>query len=342
MVVVEVLQLCLIFVTGVIACYTDIKCGIVQNKLILFSGVIGIVLNLIYYIVFARAFFIDFLKNTAFLVIISILMYLFHIWAGGDCKLSILLSLIFPAKYYWYYNNSKFNLWYFILLAFVVGFVYITVDSIFGFIRNRHSQNNFFLRLKTIIINYFKNVIYLSALGHIYAIFIGDKVQISRGVYFVLCVGFIFVTNKFEYLKNKYIVIVIFIFDIAMSVITKYLPISVNWINYLFLFVAMIIKSFAESYNYKRIKTENIKSGMVLSKKDSLMFIPSKVKGLPGVSDETLKSRITQEEADSIKRWKNSKYGTEILMIVRKVPFAAFIFIGLVLYFIVGGTLGCY
>lgn len=342
MIVIEIFQFLLIFITGIIACYTDIKKGIIQNKLILISGIIGISFDVIYYIVFAKSLFNELLKNAIFLIIISVLMYAFHIWAGGDCKFLILLSLIYPARYYWYYNNSRFTFWVFMALTFSVGFVYIIFDSVCNFIKNRNSQRAFFIKLKYVMINYVKNIIYLTALRHICSIFLGDKIQISNAVYFVICVAFVFGINQIKIFKSWIVVAVVFLFDIVMSIITKYIPVSVDWLNYVLLFGIMVARVFAESYNYEKIKTDNIKAGMVISQKDSMLFSQSRVKGLPGISDETLKSRITQEEADSIKRWKNSKFGLSELTVVRKIPFAVFIVIGLVLYLIIGGILGCY
>ena len=43
-------------------------------------------------------------------------------------------------------------------------------------------------------------------------------------------------------------------------------------------------------------------------------------------------SYITEEEAESIRRWETSRYGQPEIVIVRKIPFAVFISIGAVLY----------
>ena len=62
-------------------------------------------------------------------------------------------------------------------------------------------------------------------------------------------------------------------------------------------------------------------------------FIPSTIKGLPKEkTTEDIRSRITADEAESIKRWETSKYGQSEIIIVRKIPFAIFISIGTVIY----------
>ena len=73
---------------------------------------------------------------------------------------------------------------------------------------------------------------------------------------------------------------------------------------------------------------------MILSYFAVQQFYGSRVKGLPQTTDETTKSRITEEEAQAILRWEKSKYGQEQIMVVRYIPFAVFILIGIVTYMI--------
>ena len=91
---------------------------------------------------------------------------------------------------------------------------------------------------------------------------------------------------------------------------------------------------FADRFNYEWIRTSDVKAGMILSYFAIQQFYGSRVKGLPVSTDETTKSRITQEEADSIKRWEKSKYGKAQIMVVRYIPFAVFILIGMITYLI--------
>ena len=73
---------------------------------------------------------------------------------------------------------------------------------------------------------------------------------------------------------------------------------------------------------------------MILSMGASLLMQRSRVRGLPGISSEDLKSRLTEEETESIKRWAKSKK-IESLLIVKKIPFAVFIFLGFISYFLI-------
>lgn len=98
--------------------------------------------------------------------------------------------------------------------------------------------------------------------------------------------------------------------------------------------VTQMSLKFADKYNYAYILTSEVKEGMIMSYITIQQFYGSRVKGLPHTTDETTKSRITQSEAEAIRRWEKSKYGKDTIMVVRYIPFAIFILIGIVTYLI--------
>ena len=96
-------------------------------------------------------------------------------------------------------------------------------------------------------------------------------------------------------------------------------------IHYLIVLAAMLLRLLISEYNYEEINTSNVKKGMILSMSDTMLFVNSKIKGLPTLSTEDLRSRLTDEEANSVVKWGKSKYGKKTVKIVRKTPFAIFI-----------------
>ena len=78
---------------------------------------------------------------------------------------------------------------------------------------------------------------------------------------------------------------------------------------------------------------------MILSQVSSLLMQNSRIEGLPPVSDESLDSRLTTEEAESIVRWSKTKNGLKQITIVRKIPFAVFITSGALAYLLARGVL---
>ena len=63
MLVCEILLISLLILTGVRASFTDIRHGVVKNRDLLLAVIIGIVIDIVYYGVFARDIITDFLLN---------------------------------------------------------------------------------------------------------------------------------------------------------------------------------------------------------------------------------------------------------------------------------------
>ena len=73
---------------------------------------------------------------------------------------------------------------------------------------------------------------------------------------------------------------------------------------------------------------------MILSSVSSILMQNSRTRGLPPVSSEDLRSRLTEEQIASIGRWAESRNIINVT-VVRKIPFAAFIMGGFVSYFVI-------
>ena len=137
-------------------------------------------------------------------------------------------------------------------------------------------------------------------------------------------------------MKEKIVIIIFLVFDILMYLFTENRTISISWKTYVVVTCFIFIRYFMNLYNYKTIRVEELREGMILSRASSIWMQKSKVKGLPAISDESLKCRLKSSEIESIRRWKKSKYGLENIVVVRKIPFAIFITIGLGLYLVIG------
>ena len=75
-----------------------------------------------------------------------------------------------------------------------------------------------------------------------------------------------------------------------------------------------------------------IKKGMILSTVSSMLMQNSRVRGLPGISMEDLRNRLSEDEVSSIKRWAEGR-NIATISIVKKIPFAVFLAMGFACYF---------
>jgi preflagellin peptidase FlaK len=101
---------------------------------------------------------------------------------------------------------------------------------------------------------------------------------------------------------------------------------------YIYLAIVLLFRNLSEKFNYETIPTTTIKAGMILSNFSVIQMIPSKIKGLPTFSTEDMRSRLTIEQVESIKKWSYSKYGLSEVVIVRKIPFAIFMTLGVIVF----------
>ena len=338
MLVVDILLSVILAGTSVYAIVSDIRTGKIFNKVLIVSGIVALALVLLKFILLSQDDILLFLKNAGIVILLSIVLYITRIWAGGDCKFAIFIALAYPTLFYFDYNEGKVTLWGFIALAFIIGFVYILVDSIIMVVKDNASIKpvSALPLIKAYLVAYVKCFVYLTALNQTYYAFIQPHISLSPVLYFIVSVLFVYAVSMIRILQNKWVVSAIVLFDIVMMIVTHNFVIIVYWYNYVLVITFMIIRALVSKYNYKIIKTEEVTQGMVLSKVDTMFMHQYNIKGMPDISDETLRSRITEEEAQLIRRWGKTKHGKKEVTIVRKVPFASFMSIGLIIYLLMG------
>lgn len=336
--VIDIVQLIILLLFCGYATVSDIRTGKIKNIVLIISCGILLVTTLVKFIFFDRDDFLLYLENAGILLLIGFAGYIVKLWAGGDCKVLALLAVSYPTLFYFDYNHIRLTLWLIPVIAFIISFIYLLADSVVSVIgrKNRIDGKQMLTTLRRYLVLYIKAFVFITAWNQIYAYFVYPYLQIHPAIYFSISVVLVFVISKIKVLGNVWILIGVAAFDVAMMIISHNFTIITYWKNYLLVFMFMILKSFLSLYNYKTISVEEVTTGMVLSRTDTLLMQQSRVKGLPVLSDETLKSRITAEEADSVKRWGKSKYGKQQISIVRKIPFAAFLSIGTVVYILVG------
>ena len=101
MVLIEGLQWILLFILCVIASGSDIKEGLIHNRLLASIGACAIVLDIVYFAAFSKELVVPFLLNTGLNIIISVLLFFTHSIAGGDCKMLIVISLCIRLSIIW-------------------------------------------------------------------------------------------------------------------------------------------------------------------------------------------------------------------------------------------------
>lgn len=341
--VVDIIKLIALLICCVIATKTDLQYGIISNKLVVVFGAIGMILDVLSMLLSSVEKNWLFLQNAGMLIGIALLLYFFKIWAGGDCKLLIVVALLYPSSLYWRFESTQFTLWYMLGFMFGTGYLYLMAESMIFWLKEKEKRKEFaqdYVRMLTgSLVYYSKALVFMSALSHIYLQFVYPLFYIPTALYAVICLIYIRLLNNYHFFDSKMIIICFFIFDLGMTFFTGKVTVNTLWETYLITLLFMIVRSFINQYNYKMIETTNVKEGMILSRMSTLLMQKSRVKNLPPISDESLGSRISEEEAASIIRWSKTKNGSKQIIIVRKIPFAIFITCGILIYLAFLGAL---
>lgn len=132
------------------------------------------------------------------------------------------------------------------------------------------------------------------------------------------------------------IVVGIYVIDIVIGLLLGFVPFSFNPENYILVIFLLLCQMTIRTSLYQEVKVCDLKRGMILSSVSSMLMQNSRVRGLPPISSEDLRSRLTEEQVDSIGRWASSR-NIIAVTVVRKIPFAIFIFAGFLSYFIIWG-----
>jgi hypothetical protein len=324
--------LCLCTVTTI----TDFRSGLIANKHLLMAAGPALVLNFLYYYFYTAIFLKAFVLNLIVIFLITILFYAFNIWSAGDSKLLLLVIFCLPGRIFYEGQQALAPTLQIVILIFSIAFLYLIVESIVLGIKRRDLFKIRFgqLNMRVFVKQYLKCTIYTFLINSIFILpYFADFYQKNTTLIMILNLLVILTVLNVEFFSNLYLLIVS---CLVVFSITFWQDVSIFGSGqpgiYLLALGIILLRMIAEKYNYQVIPLANLKKGMVLAWSSITFLKPSRVKGLPESTTEDIRSRLTQEEVESIKRWGDSKYGKDEIVIVTKIPFAIFITLGTIAY----------
>ena len=335
--IVESILLILLLCLGAMASYSDIAYGIIPNKLLAGFGASGVILDIVYYGVFAQDTVILFLLNSGITTAIGLFLYYTHSLAGGDCKLIPVLSILYPAGMYLRYGSNDITLFAAMCFAVFFGYVYLLITAIWRLLigDSRISRTYFIDTVK----NYVKTYLIVSLLvmltNLILAVIDLKVIRIDTFVIWLMCIAVAWIGGRVSFFRKKAVIMIVIGMDIALSIYMRQIPLSFNPWTYLFTAVLLMCQLTIRTNLYEYIQTSRVKKGMILSAFSSIQMQNSRISGLPGISTEDLRDRLTESEAESVRQWGQTPNGIKQISIVKKVPFAVFLTLGFVCYLII-------
>lgn len=239
-------------------------------------------------------------------------------------------------------TNNVFPALYLLIVIFGVAFIYVFFETVYLWIKDKEKAKKIKelklekAEIKEFIIKYFMGYFIILFINNITLKFF-TEFRINNAGLMLICNMLILIFIYRVIREEKQSLIVTFIFIIANIIYYAMFGLEIYNINIKILILVltiMIFRSISEKYNYEEIRIEDLKPRMILSFESVLKFYSSRIKGLPQSTTETTDSRLTEEEVESIKRWSKSKKGKETIVIVRHMPFAPFMLVGELLFFI--------
>ena len=332
MVPVETTMLAVLIVACVIAAICDIKNSIVPNAVILFSIVVEIILSVFYYSLFVYDITLEYVFNVALAILISLLLYGLQIWGGGDSKMLLMIAIGYPARIYGYLGSEYFPLVNLYAIIFSVGFIFILLDSLILFVKRTpvtHKKER--LDIWEFIREYFINVIYIVTLFRITSLFLSNFFVENPIITLFFNFFLAYCIHSFSLFKRIWMVVtatslyVFFFFDQRSSFW------SPQVYSYIISVLVIMLRQQIEKYNYLIVKPEQLRAGMVLSTGTVLQFSGSRIRGLPKDISESLRIRLSDTEINAVVRW-SKKNQEKAIVIARKIPFAIFILLGVLIF----------
>ena len=316
--------------------YTDWKNNKIYNKTIAYSSLPAFVLVLLFYWTHSDLLFV-FLTNFISALIIGVVFFALKIWGAGDSKLWMLVNLIYPASKYIIAEHMLFPSMILLMMIFLEAYAFVIGESLYIRIFKKEKGVTFEKRAMNFewLVNMGFSVLVLTVIYSLLSLLIGSYFESNR-IFFAL-IGIV-LTLKLSSVRQSFkknISAALIVVYVLILVATKQsMDFKMLLLTFALVAVSQVSLKFADKYNYMWIQTSEVKKGMVLSIITIQMFMGSRIKGLPTFSDETAKCRLTEDEASAVRRWESSKTGRPQVMIVRYIPFAIFMLIGIVTYLI--------
>lgn len=313
---------------------SDLKDGVVRNKMLTRFTLATAPLVGVYYVGPGLACFGDFLLNVGTCVAAAFALFCAKLLAGGDCKLLCCASFVFPASCRVSYRGTDCPLLLAPILAFGFGYLFLTLRAVTSIAlgRTKLDRKRFKANCWRFARNYFRAFVYLSALDLTLRLSVLRWIELNPLLMLVLYLGVVWASWSFETLRKPLTVAVTLALAGAASSIFQTALFNASGSRCLLAFCVVLSRLLAENANYRRIATSDVKKGTILALETTLCFLNSPIPGLPSLSGENLRSRLTEEEAASVRKWGETAPERAEVLVVQKVPFTIFIALGFVAY----------
>lgn len=332
MIYIEALMVATMMMAGIYSSISDIRKSIVPNKILILASSIGIVLHILYFAIGTGDYYPTWLLNMIIADALSVLMYLNKMWAAGDSKLFVVMYFLFPPRLL-DANTFEHSIVPYILI-FVPAIIWIIIDTIYRYIKH---EKHYFKKVATK--DLIKNILYIyieaTAFYRLFAMLWLSFIQNNELFCSAIILVYAVICSNCAVFRKWYAVCVHGIIIIISWIINNTAFSLPDAKTALIILGVIGFQEIISVFNYQCIPTNSVRKGMIIASRTAITFQKSKVHDLPVTLDESLASKITEEQAAAVKRWEKSVSGEHEIWIVRKVPFAIIIFLGFFIWLVI-------
>ena len=304
-----------------IGAFTDIRSGHVRNIHLVVALVLWLILAVSesFFLHSSSANIFSHALNVILSAITAVIFYLTDIWAPGDCKLYIIISLIFPMRAYVVREGNIFPALDFVVYAFALGYIFLLAMTLSRKTDTKiNLRPNFSMKHYVSILSNAGTISAVNILLHTYA----PEFFRANQVLCVLCsAALIIILQKEANATRKIIGLAGLIYSIFSG---SYLNVCISLA--LSLIVASVIECITNrvrANTYREISGDEVRPGMILSFASLWAMRKCIDPELPQTTTENRRSRLTQHQAEAVKTWCRNAHSNVI--IVEMIPFAPFI-----------------
>ena len=314
-----------LFLVGGICSLSDCRKHIIPNRY-LFSGLcVGAAFHVGNALTGSLHFYAIWLANLGIATLLSMLMYFAKLWAAGDAKLFITLYFCLPPRIL---DGAGFSMAIIpFFFVFLLAYVWVIADSVWRLFKKEPKKGKP-INISAFLVNYGITIVETTALYSIFLLILPEFIRNNALLSSIILVAYAFVCNSHKWSKKWYTILVHGMVLLFSYCLRAWAPTIPDWRNALIILLAVALQHYASLYDYQLVPTSSIRSGMILSAEAVIQFRLSKVRDLPTNPTEEITARITDTEAEAVRRWGRSAKGTVQIWIVRKTPFAIMITLG--------------
>jgi hypothetical protein len=361
-----ILLLPAILFIGAITTYEDIKIGKIRNKWVLFSLFYSLIV-LLGVIVFLhmqnetinKGYISLYFLNIGFALFVGMFIWFCNLWSAGDAKLFMAYAALVPLSFYQYSSTNYFPSFAILAYTFVPFLIFYLFKILF--------KTNTKLKLNILksmlnpkfLLNSIAFIFAFTWLGSILLLHINKYFVIANNVFIMILFLFFVVFLFNNILKINYsnisinLSLIAILFDYEMIFTLSFLK-SFIIILFLFIFLRYFILNLAfEVFSYP-IYIENLKPGMVIAEnylKEKGIYKKRRITPLSFMSSlmqrsegkflfNTFSEGLTKKDVDKIRELHSQDHIKEhTIRIFQTVPFAPFIFFGVILTLLFNGSI---